>query len=135
MSSTARRATAILSFAAYLLSVVGAVIAYNLVQPLPMWLGGPLAVVAIAGLCVFVGLVVQSTGPATISQIGETTGRAAVTTCVVVAVAGVSWSLLEAFAGAPRLTGAWTSGAVIGIFVFCWNHFRVAADAGRAGER
>jgi uncharacterized membrane protein AbrB (regulator of aidB expression) len=135
MRTTARRATAILSFTAYLLSVVGAVIAYNLVKPLPILLGGPLAVIAIAGLCVFVGLLVQSTGTAEKSEIRETIGKAAVTTCVVVAVAGVSWSLLEAFASAPRLTGAWTSGAVIGIFGFCCNHFRVAADAGRAGER
>jgi hypothetical protein len=47
MRTASRRATAILSFAANLLSVLGAVIAYNLVQPLPMWLGGPPAVVAI----------------------------------------------------------------------------------------
>lgn len=135
MRTTAHRATAILSFAVYLLSVLGAVIAYNLVAPLPIWLGGPLAAIGIAGLCVFVGLLVQSTGTAKMSELEETIGKAAFTTCVVVAVAGVSRSLLEAFAGAPRLTGAWTSGAVIGIFAFCGNRFHVAADAGRAGER
>jgi hypothetical protein len=50
--------------------------------------------------------------------------QASITTCVVVAVAGLSWSLLEAFAGAPRLTGAWASATVVGTFTLCWNYFR-----------
>jgi hypothetical protein len=113
---------AIGSFAIYLLSVVAAVVAYNAFDPLPLWLGGPLAAVAIGGLCVFVGSVVRSlrdTDTTGVEQ--EVAAQAAMSTCVVVVVAGFSWSLLEAFVGAPRPTAAWASAAVIVAFLVCWS--------------
>lgn len=101
-----RRATAVLSFTAYLLGVIGAVIAHNTNDSLPLWIGIALAVTAAAGLCVFLGSIVHSARQAAKTEVDEDVAPALITTCVVATVASPSWSLLEAFAGAPRPTGA-----------------------------
>jgi hypothetical protein len=112
----------------FLLAVVGAAIAATTLDPLPRWLGGLLAAVAIAGLTLFAATVLRSVrgaGPAGPDR--EKAAQAATTTCVVVAVAGIGWSLLEAFAGAPRLTGAWATAAVLLTFSLNWSRASGAA--------
>jgi uncharacterized membrane protein len=91
---------------------------------LPSWAGWVLAVLAIAGLVLLVGVTVRA-----LSR-GDTEGverqdaaRASMVTVLVVVVAGFAYALLEAFAGLPRVTAA-VPGAPAGLvwmITFTWG--------------
>ena len=104
----------------------GAVVAAVLYarDSLPMWVGWALAVVAIIGLVLFVATTVQAL------LRGDTEGverhdaaRASMVTVLVMVVAGFAYSLLEAFAGLPRLTAAVpaATAGLVWMIAFSWN--------------
>ena len=88
------------------------------------WVGWALAVVAIAGLLLLVGTTVRAL------LRGDTEGverqdaaRASMVTVLVVVVAGFAYSLLEAFAGLPRVTAAVPAAAagMVWMIAFAWG--------------
>ncbi|KXK59928.1 hypothetical protein AWW66_21620 [Micromonospora rosaria] len=105
----------------------GAVLAGVLyaLNALPQWAGWSLAVTAIAGLTLLVGTTVNAL------LRGDTEGverqdaaRASMVAVLVVVVAGFAYSLLEAFAGLPRMTAAVPSAAagLVWVIAFSWGH-------------
>ena len=106
----------------------GAVVAGVLyaLDALPVWAGSALAIVAVAGLVLLITTTVRSL------LRGDTEGvehqdaaRASMVTVLVVVVAGFAYSLLEAFAGLPRVTAA-VPAAVAGLVwavAFSWGRW------------
>jgi hypothetical protein len=91
---------------------------------LPTWAGWALALTAITGLVLLVGTTVRAL------LRGDTEGverqdaaRASMVTVLVVVVAGFAYSLLEAFAGLPRVTAAVPAAAagVVWMIAFAWG--------------
>ncbi|MEU6072191.1 hypothetical protein [Micromonospora sp. NPDC047074] len=106
----------------------GAVLAGVLyaLDALPRWAGWSLAVVAIAGLVLLVGTTVKAL------LRGDTEGverqdaaRASMVAVLVIVVAGFAYSILEAFAGLPRMTAAVPAAAagLVWMIAFSWGHF------------
>lgn len=107
---------------------VGAVLAGALhaSEALPRWAGWTLAAVAVAGLTLLVGTTVRAL------LRGDTEGvehhdaaRASLAAVLVVVVAGFAYSLLEAFAGLPRMTAAVPAAvaALVWVIAFTWRHW------------
>lgn len=107
---------------------VGAVVAGVLyaLDMLPAWAGWLLAVVAILGLVSLVTTTVKAL------LRGDTEGverqeaaRASMVTVLVIVVAGFAYSLLEAFAGLPRLTAAVPAAAagLVWVIAFSWSRW------------
>lgn len=93
---------------------------------LPAWAGWVLAVVAITGLMLLVATTVRAL------LRGDTEGverqdaaRASMITILVVVVAGFAYSLLEAFAGLPRVTAAVPAAAagLVWMIAFAWGRW------------
>jgi hypothetical protein len=93
---------------------------------LPVWAGWTLAVVAIAGLVLMIATTVRAL------LRGDTEGverrdaaRASMVTVLAVVVAGFAYSLLEAFAGLPRVTAAVPAAAagLVWMIVFSWGRW------------
>jgi hypothetical protein len=80
---------------------------YNSVGSMPDWVGGLVGVGAVLSLLVFVTSTAKSiSGEDREGVEWANAGLAAMVTASVIVVGGFSYSLLEAFAGLPRLTGA-----------------------------
>ncbi|MET8575102.1 hypothetical protein [Streptomyces sp. NPDC005012] len=91
---------------------------------LPSWAGWVLAILAIAGLVLLVGVTARAL------LRGDTEGverqdaaRASMVTVLVVVVAGFGYALLEAFAGLPRVTAAVPAAAagLVWMITFAWG--------------
>ena len=92
----------------------------------PAWAGWALAVVAMLGLMLLVAATVRAL------LRGDTEGverqdaaRASMVTVLVVVVAGFAYSLLEAFAGLPRVTAAVPAAAagLVWMITFAWGRW------------
>ncbi|MBN9209754.1 MAG: hypothetical protein J0H96_14025 [Microbacterium ginsengisoli] len=111
--------------AAFFAGAVTAGVMYAL-DALPAWAGWALAVVAILGLILLVATTVRAL------LRGDTEGverqdaaRASMVTVLVVVVAGFAYSLLEAFAGLPRVTAAVPAAAagLVWMITFAWGRW------------
>ena len=103
---------------------VGAALTLSLRGELPLWAGSTLAVVAIAGMVALVGTTVRAlTRGDTEGVEQQHAARASMVTVLVVVVAGFGYSLLEAFAGLPRVTGAafGVAAGLVWMIVFAWQ--------------
>lgn len=103
------------------LTAAGAVL-YNAMAAIPLWLGLVLGLGATAGLVGLVGITVRATRR--LDREGaeqEVTAQASMVTVLVVGVAGLSYSLLEAFAGAPRVTAAAMSALAGLVWICTWT--------------
>lgn len=98
----------------------------NALGVLPVWAGWALAVVAIMGLVLLIVTTVRAV------LRGDTEGverqdaaRASMVTVLVVVVAGFAYSLLEGFAGLPRVTAAVPAAAagLVWMIVFSWGRW------------
>jgi len=108
---------------AFFAGAVAAGVLYAL-DRLPLWAGWVLAVVAIAGLVLLITTTVRAL------LRGDTEGverqdaaRASMVTVIVIVVAGFAYSLLEAFAGLPRVTAAVPAAAagLVWWIAFSWG--------------
>lgn len=88
------------------LTAVG-IILFNVLRPIPLLVGAPVGLCAIAALAAFVGITVRALRRQDNEGVErEVAAQASMITVLVVAVAGFGYSLLEGFAGAPRVTAA-----------------------------
>ena len=101
--------------------VAGVLYAFDALLP---WTGWTLTIVAIFGLMVMVATVVRAL------LRGDTEGierqdaaRASMVAVLVIVVAGFAYSLLEAFAGLPRVTAAVpaAAAALVWMLAFAWG--------------
>ncbi|GAA1290445.1 hypothetical protein [Brachybacterium alimentarium] len=94
---------------------------------LPTWAGATLAALAIAGLVLLVATTLRATLREDTEGVErQDAARASMVAVVVTVVAGLAYSLLEAFGGFPRLTAA-VPAAVTGavwVVAFTWDHWR-----------
>ncbi|MHA7191871.1 hypothetical protein ACX80N_16425 [Arthrobacter sp. MDT2-16] len=110
------------SLAAYVLLTVWAVILYNTSELAPTWSTGVLGGGAVAALLVFFGVTVRATRRQDQEGVErENAARASMVTVLVVVAGGLSYSLLEAFAGAPRLTAAVIAAAAGLMWILAWT--------------
>lgn len=116
--------------AAFFAGAVVAGVLYAL-DALPPWAGGVLAVVAILGLV----LLMTTTVGALLR--GDTEGverqdaaRASMVAVLVIVVAGFAYSLLEAFAGLPRVTAAVPAAAAGLVWVVAFSWGRLGGEEG-----
>ncbi|WP_298251237.1 hypothetical protein [uncultured Arthrobacter sp.] len=109
------------SLISYVLLTVLAIVLYNTADQVPTWWTAVLGGGAIAALAVFFGVTIRATHRQ--DQVGverENVARASMVTVPVVVVGGFGYSLLEAFAGAPRMTTAVVSAAAGLIWILTW---------------
>lgn len=93
-----------------------------MLSPLSPWVGGPLAVAATVSFAVFVGITVRALRRLDHEGVErEVVAQACMVTVLVVVVAGFGYSLLEGFAGLPRLTGAAMSVFAGLVWMFSWT--------------
>jgi hypothetical protein len=110
------------SLLAYVLLTVGAVILYNAVGQAPTWSTGVLAGGAVAALIAFFGVAVRATRRQDQEGVErEHAARASMVSVLVIVAGGLSYSLLEAFAGAPRLTAALFAAATGLVWILVWT--------------
>ena len=115
---------------AALFAAVVAGVMYPL-DALPPWAGWALAVVAIAGMVLLVAATVRAMlRDDTEGVERQDAARASMITVLVMVVAGFGYSLLEAFAGLPRVTGAAFAVAAAGVWMIAFTWTRPAGDAG-----
>lgn len=110
------------SLLAYVLLTVWAVILYNAFEQTPTWSTGILGGGAVAALLIFFGVTVRATRRQ--DHVGverENAARASMVTVLVIVAGGLGYSLLEAFAGAPRLTAAVVSAAAGLVWILSWT--------------
>lgn len=109
------------SLICYVLLTVLAIVLYNAADQVPTWWTAVLGGGAIAALAGVFGVTIRATHRQ--DQVGverENAARASMVTVPVVVVGGFGYSLLEAFAGAPRMTAAVVSAAAGLIWVLTW---------------
>lgn len=105
-------------------TVTGALL-YAAIAPLPWLTGLLLAVVAIFGLVLFVGVVVHALlreGNEGVEA--QAAARASIVTVLVTIVGGVAYSLLEAFVGVPRVTAAMMAAIAGFVWVLSYTSLR-----------
>lgn len=111
------------SFAMFVALTAVGIALFNVLRPLSPWVGAPLGVVATASLAAFVGITVRATRRQDNEGVErEVAAQASMVTVLVVVIAGFGYSLLEAFAGLPRLTTAVMSAfaGLVWVFSFTW---------------
>lgn len=110
------------SLLAYVLFTVGAVILYNALGQAPAWSTGILAGGAVVALIAFFGVAVRATRRQDQEGVErEHAARASMVSVLVMVAGGLSYSLLEAFAGAPRLTAAVFAAAMGLVWILVWT--------------
>jgi hypothetical protein len=98
------------------------VVLFRTMDPLPVWLGAPVAIGAITALIGFVGVIVRAARRQDHEGVErEVAARASMITVLVVVLAGLGYSLLEAFAGAPRVTAAAASALACLVWIISWT--------------
>lgn len=116
------RASLVGSLVAYLLLTSLAIILYNTMEQTPTWSTGLLGGGAAVSLIAFFGVTVQATRRQDQEGVErENAARASMVTVLVIVASGFSYSLLEAFAGAPRLTAAVASAVAGLVWMLTWT--------------
>lgn len=115
--------------ALYLALTTVGIVLFNIMEPIPLWLGVLVGGGASAGLIALVGITVRATRRRDNEGVErEVAAQASMVTVLVLGIAGLSYSLLEAFAGAPRVTAAVMSAFAGLVWVCTWTwlsrHFK-----------
>lgn len=115
---------------AFFVAAVAAGVLHAL-DALPVWAGWTLVIAAIVGLVLLVATTVLAL------LRGDTEGierqdaaRASMVTVLVVVVAGFAYSLLEAFAGMPRVTAAVPAAGAGLVWVIAFSWSRLGGEEG-----
>lgn len=107
-------------FAVFVLGVATALMLYAF-DALNQWVGTTVVTVACLGLAAFVYQIVVGMSRADSEGVErQHAGRAAFISLVTLGIGGLSYSLLEAFAGLPRLTAAVPAVAAVCVWAFAW---------------
>ncbi|UFU04360.1 hypothetical protein LQF12_07215 [Ruania suaedae] len=110
------------SFALFVALAAVGIALFNVLRPLSPWVGAPLGVAATASLAAFVAITVRATRRQDNEGVErEVAAQASMVTVLVVVIAGFGYSLLEAFAGVPRLTAAVMSAFAGLVWMSSWT--------------